>query len=36
MPIRPVLPADYAAWLRRRLHLWEGTAEEYTHDIDAY
>jgi len=36
MPIRPVQPTDHAAWLRMRLILWGGTAEEHTHDIDAY
>ena len=36
MPIRPVEPTDHAEWLRMRLHLWGGAAEEHTHDIDAY
>jgi aminoglycoside 6'-N-acetyltransferase I len=36
MPIRPVQPTDHAEWLRMRLTLWGGTAEEHTHDIDAY
>ena len=36
MIIRPVAPTDRAEWLRMRLSLWGGTAEEHTHDIDAY
>jgi hypothetical protein len=36
MIIRPVAPADHAEWLRMRLNLWGGPAEEHTHDIDAY
>ena len=36
MPIRPVQPTDHAEWLRMRLALWGGVAEEHTHDIDAY
>src|SRR5215510_11036548 len=36
MPIRPVQPTDHAEWLRMRLTLWEGIAEEQTHDIDTY
>ena len=36
MPIRPVQPTDHAEWLRMRLNLWGGAAEEHTHDIDAY
>ena len=36
MPIRPVQPTDRVEWLRMRLNLWGGTAEEHTHDIDAY
>src|SRR5262245_22875666 len=36
MHIRPVQPTDYAEWLRMRLNLWGGTAEEHTHDIDDY
>jgi hypothetical protein len=32
MIIRPVAPADHAEWLRTRLTLWGGTAEEHTHD----
>jgi hypothetical protein len=36
MHIRPVQPTDYAEWLRMRLNLWGGTAEEHTHDIDVY
>ena len=36
MPIRPIQPTDHAEWLRMRLILWGGTAEEHTHDIDTY
>jgi aminoglycoside 6'-N-acetyltransferase I len=36
MPIRPVQPVDHAEWLRMRLNLWGGAAEEHTRDIDAY
>jgi aminoglycoside 6'-N-acetyltransferase I len=36
MLIRPVQPTDHAEWLRMRLTLWGGTAEEHTHDLDAY
>ena len=36
MHIRPVQPTDYAEWLRMRLTLWEGTAEEHTQDMDTY
>jgi aminoglycoside 6'-N-acetyltransferase I len=36
MPIRPVRPTDHTEWLRMRLNLWGGAAEEHTHDIDAY
>jgi aminoglycoside 6'-N-acetyltransferase I len=36
MPIRPVQPTDRAEWLRMRLNLWGGMAEEHTQDIDAY
>jgi len=36
IPIRPVQPTDHAEWLRMRLRLWGGIAEEHTHDIDAY
>jgi aminoglycoside 6'-N-acetyltransferase I len=36
MLIRPVQPTDHAEWLRMRLQLWGGAAEEYTHDIDTY
>ena len=36
MIIRPVEPTDHAEWLRMRRTLWGGTAEEHTHDIDAY
>jgi hypothetical protein len=36
MIIRPVQPTDHAEWLRMRLNLWGGVAEEHTHDIDAY
>jgi hypothetical protein len=35
MIIRPVAPVDHAEWLRMRLPLWGGTAQEHTHDIDA-
>jgi aminoglycoside 6'-N-acetyltransferase I len=36
MIIRPAAPADHAEWLRMRLNLWGGAAEEHTHDMDAY
>jgi hypothetical protein len=36
MIIRPVEPTDRAEWLRMRLTLWGGAAEELTHDIDTY
>jgi aminoglycoside 6'-N-acetyltransferase I len=36
MHIRPVQPTDHAEWLRMRLNLWGGAAEEHTQDIDAY
>jgi aminoglycoside 6'-N-acetyltransferase I len=36
MHIRPVEPTDRAEWLRRRVQLWGGTAEEHAPDIDAY
>jgi hypothetical protein len=36
MHIRPVQPTDRAEWLRMRLNLWGGAAEEHSHDIDAY
>lgn len=36
MHIRPVQPTDRAEWLRMRGTLWGGTAEEHTHDVDAY
>ena len=36
MIIRPVEPTDHAEWLRMRLTLWGGAAEEHTHDIDTY
>ena len=36
MPIRPVQPTDHAEWLRMRLTLWGGTAEEHTQEIDTY
>ena len=36
MHIRPVQPTDRAEWLRMRLNLWGGTAEEHTQDLDAY
>jgi hypothetical protein len=36
MIIRPVVPADHAEWLRMRLSLWGGTAEEHTYDIATY
>ena len=36
MLIRPVQPTDRAEWLHMRLNLWEGVAEEHTHDSDAY
>ena len=36
MHIRPVQPADRAEWLRMRLSLWGGAAEEHTHEIDTY
>jgi len=34
MSIRPVQPTDHAEWLRMRLPLWGGAAEEPTQDID--
>ena len=36
MPIRLVRPTDHTEWLRMRLNLWGGAAEEHTHDIDTY
>jgi len=36
MIIRPGQPTDHAEWLRMRLTLWGGAAEEHTNDIDAY
>jgi aminoglycoside 6'-N-acetyltransferase I len=36
MIVRPVAPTDRTEWLRMRLSLWGGTAEEHTHDLDAY
>jgi aminoglycoside 6'-N-acetyltransferase I len=36
MLIRPVQPTDHAEWLRMRLHLWGGAAEEHTQDIATY
>jgi aminoglycoside 6'-N-acetyltransferase I len=36
MHIRPVQPPDRAEWLRMRLQLWGATAEEHSHEIDAY
>jgi aminoglycoside 6'-N-acetyltransferase I len=36
MPIRPVQPTDRTEWLRLRLSLWGGTAEEHTQDIATY
>jgi aminoglycoside 6'-N-acetyltransferase I len=36
MPVRPVQPTDHAEWLRMRLHLWGGAAEEHTYDIATY
>jgi hypothetical protein len=36
MIIRPVESTDHAEWLRMRLTLWGGTAEEHTHEIDTY
>jgi len=36
MPIRPVQPTDHAEWLRMRLNLWGGAAEEHTQDIATY
>ena len=36
MHIRPVQPTDRTEWLRMRLTLWGGTAEEHTSEIDAY
>ncbi len=36
MPLRPVQPTDHAEWLRMRLNLWGGAAEDHTHDLDAY
>ena len=36
MIIRPVAPVDHPEWLRMRLNLWEGVAEEHTQDIYTY
>jgi aminoglycoside 6'-N-acetyltransferase I len=36
MFIRPVESTDHAEWLRMRLTLWGGTAEEHTQEIDTY
>ena len=36
MPIRLVQSIDRVEWLRMRLNLWGGTAEEHTHEIDTY
>ena len=36
MPIRAVAPTDHAEWLRMRLSVWGGTAEEHIHDLDTY
>jgi len=36
MIMRPVAPADHAEWLRMRLNLWGGAAEERTHAIAAF
>jgi aminoglycoside 6'-N-acetyltransferase I len=36
MIIRPVAPADHAEWLRMRLNLWGGAAEEHTQDMHTY
>ena len=36
MLIRPVQPTDHAEWLRMRLNLREGTAEEHTQDMATY
>ena len=36
MSIRPVAPTDHAEWLRMRLTLWGGTAEEHTQDMHTY
>ena len=32
MHIRPVQLTNHAEWLRMRLNLWGGTAEEHTHN----
>ena len=36
MLIRPVAPTDRVEWLRMRLTLWGGAAEEHTQEIDTY
>jgi hypothetical protein len=36
MLIRPVQPTDRAEWLRMRLNLWGGAAEEHIQDIANY
>jgi aminoglycoside 6'-N-acetyltransferase I len=36
MIIRPVAPTDHAEWLRMRLNLWGGAAEEHIQDIANY
>jgi aminoglycoside 6'-N-acetyltransferase I len=36
MIIRPVAPTDNAEWLRMRLNLWGGAAEEHIQDIANY
>ena len=36
MLIRPVQSTDHAEWLRMRLNLWGGAAEEHTQDIATY
>jgi aminoglycoside 6'-N-acetyltransferase I len=36
MSISPVAPTDHAEWLRMRLTLWGGTAEEHTQDMHTY
>ena len=36
MLIRPVQPIDHAEWLRMRLNLWGGAAEEHIQDIANY
>jgi aminoglycoside 6'-N-acetyltransferase I len=36
MHMRPVEPTDHAEWLRMRLTLWGGAAEEHTHNMDTY